>query len=89
MSKSLLSWAEEQGHALAGGRPPGQRTSYCAPARGFDAVECAVILQRGMAERNAGLPPDSRIDVRVGVHCGDVIVEERIGMAVPSTLRRG
>jgi adenylate cyclase len=41
-----------------------------------DAVECAVVLQRGMAERNAGLTNDQRIDVRIGVNLGDVIVED-------------
>jgi adenylate cyclase len=40
-----------------------------------DAVECAVALQRGMGERNAGIPADRRIDVRMGLHLGDVIVE--------------
>ena len=40
-----------------------------------DAVECAVGIQRGMAERNAGLPEDHRIDVRIGVNLGEVIVE--------------
>ena len=41
-----------------------------------DAVECAVALQDKMAERNLGLPKDERIDIRVGVHVGDVIVED-------------
>jgi class 3 adenylate cyclase len=40
-----------------------------------DAVECAVILQRGMAERNSGVAEGRRIDVRIGVNLGDVIVE--------------
>ncbi len=40
-----------------------------------DAVECAVMLQRGMAERNAGLAEHQRINVRIGVNLGDVIVE--------------
>ena len=40
-----------------------------------DAVECAVALQRGMAERNKGLADDRRIDVRIGINLGDVIVE--------------
>jgi adenylate cyclase len=40
-----------------------------------DAVECAVNLQRRMAERNRGLNPDQRVDVRIGVNLGDVIVE--------------
>jgi len=49
-----------------------------------DAVECAVLLQRAMAERNNGLAADHRIDVRIGVHVGDVIVEaeDRHGDAV-------
>jgi adenylate cyclase len=39
-------------------------------------VECAVLLQREMAERNNGIADDRRIDVRMGVHVGDVIVED-------------
>jgi TolB-like protein/class 3 adenylate cyclase len=41
-----------------------------------DAVECAVTLQRGMAERNNGLADGQRIDVRMGINLGDVIVED-------------
>jgi adenylate cyclase len=41
----------------------------------LDAVECAVALQRGMAERNEGMADDKRIDVRIGINLGDVIVE--------------
>jgi adenylate cyclase len=40
-----------------------------------DAVECAVAIQRSMAERNAETPQDRRIDFRMGVNLGDVIVE--------------
>jgi adenylate cyclase len=40
-----------------------------------DAVRCAVEVQRGMAERNAGLPPEGRIEFRVGINLGDVIAE--------------
>jgi TolB-like protein/class 3 adenylate cyclase len=40
-----------------------------------DAVECAVALQRCMAERNGGLADGQRIDVRLGINLGDVIVE--------------
>jgi adenylate cyclase len=40
-----------------------------------DAVRCAIEVQHGMLERNAGLPPDRRIDFRVGVHLGDVVEE--------------
>jgi adenylate cyclase len=40
-----------------------------------DAVECAVTLQRGMAERNTGLAAGERIDMRIGINLGDVIIE--------------
>src|SRR5689334_21093321 len=40
-----------------------------------EAVRCAVEVQDGMAERNAGLPPDRRIDFRIGIHLGDVVEE--------------
>ena len=42
-----------------------------------DAVRCAVEVQRGMAERNAGVPPDKRIEFRVGINLGDIIHDER------------
>jgi TolB-like protein/class 3 adenylate cyclase len=41
-----------------------------------DAVECAVSVQRGMAERNEALPADQRIDLRIGINLGEVIVED-------------
>src|SRR4029450_10247275 len=40
-----------------------------------DAVECAVTLQRGMAERNANVAESQRIEVRIGINLGEVIVE--------------
>jgi len=40
-----------------------------------DAVRCAVEMQNGMVERNAGLPPERRIEFRVGIHLGDVVEE--------------
>lgn len=40
-----------------------------------DAARCAIEVQNGMVERNAGLPPERRIEFRVGVHLGDVIEE--------------
>jgi adenylate cyclase len=40
-----------------------------------DAVRCATEIQNGMIERNAGLPPERRIEFRVGVHLGDVVEE--------------
>jgi len=41
-----------------------------------DAVECAANLQRGMAQRNSEVPVDQRINIRIGLHVGDVIVED-------------
>ena len=40
-----------------------------------DAVRCALEVQRGMAERNAAIPPEKRIEFRVGINLGDVIAE--------------
>ncbi len=40
-----------------------------------DAVRCAIEIQNGMVERNAGLPPERRIEFRVGIHLGDVVEE--------------
>ena len=41
-----------------------------------DAVRCAVEVQRGMVDRNATIPANTRIDFRVGVHQGDVVIED-------------
>jgi adenylate cyclase len=41
-----------------------------------DAVRCAIEVQNGLIERNAGLPPERRIEFRVGIHLGDVVEEE-------------
>jgi TolB-like protein/class 3 adenylate cyclase/Flp pilus assembly protein TadD len=40
-----------------------------------DAVRCAIEVQTGMAERNAGVSPDKRIEFRMGIHLGDVVEE--------------
>jgi adenylate cyclase len=40
-----------------------------------DAVRCAIEVQSGLAERNAGLPSEKRIEYRVGIHLGDVVEE--------------
>ena len=41
-----------------------------------EAVACAVAVQRGMIERNASVPEDQRIEFRVGINTGDIIVED-------------
>jgi adenylate cyclase len=40
-----------------------------------EAVRCAVEVQRGMAARNIDVAADRRIEFRVGIHLGDVVVE--------------
>jgi adenylate cyclase len=40
-----------------------------------DAVRCAVEVQIAMIERNADVPPEKRIEFRIGVHLGDVVEE--------------
>ena len=41
-----------------------------------DAVRCAVEVQREMAERNAGVSPERRIEFRIGINLGDIIIDE-------------
>jgi len=40
-----------------------------------NAVACAATVQRGMRERNAGVPQERRMELRIGINLGDVIVE--------------
>jgi class 3 adenylate cyclase len=40
-----------------------------------DAARCAIEVQDAMVDRNAGLPPETRIEFRVGIHVGDVVEE--------------
>jgi adenylate cyclase len=40
------------------------------------ALQCATEVQAGMAERNAMVPTDKRIEFRVGIHQGDIVVED-------------
>jgi class 3 adenylate cyclase len=42
-------------------------------ASAVDATRCAVEIKRGMVERNASVPEDKRIELRIGIHIGDVI----------------
>ena len=45
-------------------------------ASAVDAARCAVEIQRGMVERNASMPEDKRIELRIGIHIGDVMIED-------------
>jgi adenylate cyclase len=41
-----------------------------------DAVRCAAEVQRSVAEQNTDVPQDKRIEFRIGIHVGDIIIEE-------------
>src|SRR5215469_1448276 len=41
-----------------------------------DALRCAVDVQRGMTGRDTGVPPDDRIELRIGINVGDIVVED-------------
>src|SRR5215471_1098707 len=41
-----------------------------------DALRCAVEVQREMTGHNTGVPPDNRIEFRIGINMGDILVED-------------
>ena len=45
-------------------------------ASAVDAARCAVEIQRGMAEKNTNAPQDDRIKFRIGIHVGDIIIDD-------------
>jgi TolB-like protein/class 3 adenylate cyclase len=45
-------------------------------ASAVDAVRCAMEIQRALAERNASIPEDRRIEFRIGINVGDIIIDE-------------
>src|SRR5476651_2605590 len=45
-------------------------------ASAVDAARCAVEVQRGMATQNADVPQDVRIEFRIGIHVGDIIIDD-------------
>src|SRR5258708_25986334 len=45
-------------------------------ASAVDAVRGAVEVQRGIADQNASVPPDQRIEFRIGIHVGDIIIDD-------------
>ena len=47
-----------------------------------DAVQCAVEAQAALAEANANLTPDKRINFRIGIHVGDVMIRAGTCMAM-------
>jgi class 3 adenylate cyclase len=47
-----------------------------------DAMRCAVDVQRGMVERNLGVPPSNRVEFRIGINVGDIIEDDGEGRPV-------
>ena len=45
-------------------------------ASAVDATRCALAIQRGMAERNSDVPQELRIEFRIGIHVGDIIIDD-------------
>ncbi|MGH6643405.1 MAG: adenylate/guanylate cyclase domain-containing protein [Bradyrhizobium sp.] len=45
-------------------------------ASAVDAARCAVEIQRDMAAHNADVPQDTRIEFRIGIHVGDIIIDD-------------
>jgi adenylate cyclase len=45
-------------------------------ASAVDAARCAVEVQRGMVGQNADVPQDFRIEFRIGIHVGDIIIDD-------------
>src|SRR5438094_8114325 len=45
-------------------------------ASAVDAVRCAIEIQQAMAERNAAIPEERRIEFRIGINVGDIIIDE-------------
>ena len=45
-------------------------------ASAVDAARCAVEIQRAMIQRNADVPPELRIEFRIGIHVGDIIIDD-------------
>lgn len=44
-------------------------------ASAIDAARCAVEVQRGMADENTEIPQAKRIELRIGIHLGDIIID--------------
>ena len=45
-------------------------------ASAVDATRCAVQIQREMAQQNTAVPPELRIEFRIGIHVGDIIIDD-------------
>ncbi len=55
----------------------------------IDALRCAAEVQAAMAQSNAPMPPNRRIEFRIGIHQGDIVVEDGDIFGTASTSRPG
>ena len=59
-------------------------------ASAVDATRCAMEIQHALAERNAAIPEDRPIELRIGINVGDIIIDEvTTSLATASISRRG
>jgi class 3 adenylate cyclase len=81
-SSNAPLWANRGRSGLREGKPGRRHSQAGGVLLEFPpivaAVECAVLMQRMMAERNAALPEDKRILYRIGVNLGDVLTLENV-----------
>jgi adenylate cyclase len=79
LRRELLDPKIAEHHGRIPGSSPGTKTTgdglLVEFASVVDAVRCAVAVQQAMPERNTGVAADSRIELRIGINLGDVIVE--------------
>ena len=54
-------------------------------ASAVDAVRCAVEVQREIGKQNASVPQELRIEFRIGIHVGDIIIDDNEFSAMEST----
>ena len=52
-----------------------------------DAVRCADEIQRGVAEQNIDVPQVKRIEFRIGIHVGDIIIADDVSLVMGSILQ--
>src|SRR5579885_883814 len=64
--------AEFDGHVA---KRPGE-TTLAEFASVIDAARCALAIQAKLSERNRAAAADRRVDLRIGINLGDIIVEE-------------
>ena len=79
LRRELLDPTIAEHHGRIPGASPGTKTTgdglLVEFASVVDAVRCAVAVQQAMPERNASVAADDRIELRIGINLGDVIVE--------------